>query len=163
MRGCRIAWFTFPCPQWTSCMFRIPNTFCELANVACYAVRTLAYIALEVVKVFVRIPMLVLDATKVALSIAQIVVVKAKVVLWVAEGILEAAKMGLEVVKFGLEVAKAAIGTVKFIVRAALYVFDLMASGLQNLIDVTNCGFEIQLSITDKAFFDVSCDINALA
>jgi hypothetical protein len=163
MRRCRIAWFTFPCPQWTSCMFRIPNTFCELANVACYAVRTLAYIALEVVKVFVRIPMLVLDATKVALSIAQIVVVKAKVFLWVAEGILEAAKMGLEVVKFGLEVAKAAIGTVKFIVRAALYVFDLMASGLQNLIDVTNCGFEIQLSITDKAFFDVSCDINAFS
>jgi hypothetical protein len=42
-------------------------------------------------------------------------------------------------------------------------VFDLMVSGLQNIIDVKNCGFEIQMSTTDKAFFDVSCDIKAFS
>jgi hypothetical protein len=95
----------------------------------------------------------------VALSIAQRVVDNARVILRAAQGILEDAKAGLEVAKLSLEVAKGAIETIKFIVRAALYVFDLMVSGLQNIIDVKNCGFEVQMSTTDKAFFDVSCDI----
>ena len=154
-------WVKYSCPKWTGCRYRIPDILCEVANAACRAVRYLAYNALEIVKVFVRLPMLLYEAAMLALSIVQRVVDNARFILWVAQGILEVAKAGLEVAKLSLEVAKGAIETVKFIVGAALYVFDLLVSALQNIIDVKNCGFEIQMSTTDKAFFDVSCDIKA--
>jgi hypothetical protein len=121
----------------------------------------LAYVALEAAKIFVRAPMLIFDLAKVALSVAQVVVDKSRVVLRVAEGLLEVAKFGLGVVKGGLEIAKGVIEAVKFTVRAALYVFNFLASGLQKLIDVRNCGFEMEMSTTDRDFFDVSCDVQA--
>ena len=160
---CKRGWIKYPCSSWNGCSYRIPNKPCEMKNAACKAVRDLAYNALENVKVFVRLPIMLYDAAEVALSIAQIVVDNARVILGAAQGTLEVAKAGLEVAKLSLEVAKGAIETVKFNVRAALYVFDLMVSDLQNIIDVKNCGFEIQMSTTDKAFFDVSCDIKAFS
>jgi hypothetical protein len=134
-----------------------------VVNAACRVVRGLAYTALEIMKVTVRLPMLLYDAAMFTLSVAQRVVDSARLVLWVAQGILEVVKAGLEVVKLSLEVAKSAIEMVKFIVGAALYVFDLLVSGLQTIIDVKNCGFEIQMSTSDKGFFDVSCDIKAFS
>lgn len=60
-----------------------------------------------------------------------------------------------------MEVAKAAIDKVKFTVKAGLYVFNLLVLGMQQLIDVKNCGFEIEMSTHDKALFEVSCKVNA--
>lgn len=127
----------------------------------CRAIRAIAFLALEAIKIFVRIPMIVLDAANAVLDVAQFVVDKARIVLYVAEGILEVAKLGLEAVKGGLEIAKGVIEVVKFIVKAALYVFEMFVQGIQNLIDVKNCKFEIQLSAKDKTLFEVGCEVNA--
>ncbi|VDI64211.1 Hypothetical predicted protein [Mytilus galloprovincialis] len=159
----RIGWvrFSYPCCGWTRCMFKVPNFFCEFANMVCRGIRYIAYLALEAAKIFVRIPMMILDAAKVALTIAQIAVDKARVVLYIAEGVLEVAKIGLEVAKGGLEIAKGAIEVIKYTVKAALYVFELIVQGIQQLIDIRNCGFEIELSTQDKALFQVGCDVKA--
>ncbi|XP_071163252.1 uncharacterized protein [Mytilus edulis] len=161
-RICKKGWFRYPCLRTTSCMFRIPNIACIIANVACRAVRAVAYVALEAAKIFVRVPMLALDIAKSAVSVAQFVVDKSRVVLVLAEGVLEVVKLGLETAKVVLEVAKAGIDAVKFIVGAALHVFDLIVKyGLQSLLDVRNCRFEFQLSTEDKAAFEVSCELQA--
>lgn len=161
-RICKKGWFRYPCVRTTSCMFRIPNIACTISNAACGAVRAIAYVALEVAKVFVRVPMLALDVAKSVVSFAQFVVDKSRVVLLLAEGVLEVAKFGLKTAKVVLEVAKARIDAVKFIVGAALHVFDLVVKyGLQSLFDVRNCRFEIKLSTEDKAFFNVSCEVQA--
>ncbi|CAC5419911.1 unnamed protein product [Mytilus coruscus] len=152
---------SYPCCGWTSCMFKVPNTFCEYANLVCRGIRFIAYLALEAARIFVRIPMMILEAAKVALTIAQIAVDKARVVLYIAEGILEVAQIGLEVAKGGLEIAKGAIEVIQYTVKAALYVFELIVQGIQQLIDVKNCGFEIELSTQDKALFQVGCDVKA--
>ncbi|XP_052081717.1 uncharacterized protein LOC127719541 isoform X3 [Mytilus californianus] len=154
-------WIRYPCFKYTSCMFKVPNLLCEAANLFCRGVRALAYIALEAAKILVRVPMIIFETVKAALTIAQNVVDNARVVLYVAEGILEVAKFGLEAAKGGLEVAKGAIEAVKFTVKAGLYVFDLIVLGIQQLIDVKNCGFEIEMSTHDKALFEVSCEVKA--
>ncbi|CAC5378020.1 unnamed protein product [Mytilus coruscus] len=161
-RICKKGWFRYPCFRTTSCMFRIPNIACIIANVACRAVRAVAYVALEAAKLFVRVPMLALDVAKSAVSVAQFVVDKSRVVLVLAKGVLEVAKLGLETAKAVLEVAKAGIDAVKFIVGAALHVFDLIVKyGLQSLLDVRNCRFDFKLSTEDKAAFEVSCELQA--
>ncbi|CAC5355727.1 EGF-containing fibulin-like extracellular matrix protein 1,Fibrillin-1,Fibulin-1,Fibulin-2,Mucin-like protein,Fibrillin-2,Matrilin-3 [Mytilus coruscus] len=159
----RSGWFriSYPCCGWTRCMFKVPNTFCETTNFFCRRIRTFAYLALEAAKIFVKIPMMILEAAKVALTIAQIAVDKARVVLGIAEGILEVAKIGLEVANGGLEIAKGAIEVIKYTVKAALYVFELIVHGIQQLIDVKNCGFEMKLSTQDKALFQVGCEVKA--
>ncbi|VDI61539.1 Hypothetical predicted protein [Mytilus galloprovincialis] len=159
---CGGGWFKYPCFKWSNCLFRIPDALCHLANIACNAVRVIAYVALEAAKIFVRIPMLALDAAKALVSVAQFVVDKSRVTLLLAEGVLELAKVGLEVVKGALEVAKIGLETIKFILGAALHVFDLIIRyGVQSLIDVKKCRFDLELSTSDKAIFDVSCQIKA--
>ncbi|CAG2207561.1 unnamed protein product [Mytilus edulis] len=164
VRWCKSGWLhiPYPCFRTTSCMFRLPNVACVIANVACRAVRAVAYVALEAVKLFVRVPMLAFDVAKSAVSLAQFVVDKSRVVLVFAEGVLEVAKVGFETAKVVLEVAKAGIDAVKFIVGAALHVYDLIVKyGLQSLLDVRNCRFEVELSTEDKAAFEVSCELQA--
>ncbi|CAC5403143.1 unnamed protein product [Mytilus coruscus] len=159
---CKKGWFRYPCIRTTRCMFRIPNIACGIANVACRAVRAVAYVALEAAKLFVRVPILALDAAKAAVTVAQLVVDKSRVVLVLAEGVLDVAKLGLETAKGILEVAKAGVEAVKFIVGAELHVFDLIVRyGLQSLLDVRNCKFDLELSTEDKAVFDVSCELQA--
>lgn len=142
-------------------MIQIPDVLCEMQNLICRAVRAIAYVALEIAQVAVRVAMLAFDAAKFVVTVAQLAVDKAKLVLIAAQGLLEIAKTGLEVAKVGLELATVAIEAVKFTVKAALYVFELLVSGIQNLIDVRNCGFEIQMSAKDRSFFEVSCDVKA--
>jgi hypothetical protein len=49
-----------------------------------------------------------------------------------------------------------------FLVGAALHVFELIIKyGLQRILDVKNCQFEIQLTTSDKLAFEVSCEVNA--
>ena len=166
---CRICWkkvlfvkVPLPCCHFTSCMISFPNPLCVLANAGCYIVRGIAYAALEVAKVFVRVPMLALDAAKLVVSTAQFVVDKSRVVLKVAEGALEVAKLGLEAVKLGLELAKQALEGLKVIIGAAAKVLDFVVRiGLQSIIDIRNCGFLVKLSTVDIAVFDVSCEFNA--
>ncbi|VDH99149.1 Hypothetical predicted protein [Mytilus galloprovincialis] len=160
----RNRWFGtsyYPCWERIHCMFKVPDSFCETANFFCRNVRDIGYSALETAKIFVRLPMKIMDAAKVALTIAQLTVNTARGVLYTAEGVLEVAKRGLEVAKGGLEIAKGAIEAIKYTVKAALYVFELIVQGIQQLIDVRNCGFEIELSTQDKALFQVGCDVKA--
>ena len=162
---CEIHWkliFPIPSCHLTSCMISFPDPVCVLANAGCYVVRGIAFAALEVAKVFVRVPMLALDAAKLAVSAAQFVVDKSRVVLKVAEGALEVAKLGLGTVKFGLELAKQALEGLKVIIGAAARVLDFVVRiGLQSIIDIRNCGFLVKLSTVDIAVFDVSCEVNA--
>ncbi|VDI25327.1 Hypothetical predicted protein [Mytilus galloprovincialis] len=156
---CGCGWI--PCCSWTRCMTRVPDLSCEAANVVCSAVRAVAYTALEAVKIFVRIPMVAFDVAKAVLTGAQVVVDKARIVLDVAVALLEVAKTGLEMAEVGLEIAKGAIELLKVTLSAALHVFDYLVLGIQQIIDVKNCGFEIEMSIKDKAFFEMSCEVKA--
>ena len=162
VKMCKKVWVKYPCVRWSGCMFRVPNLVCELANVACRVVRGLAYVVLEAAKLFVRLPILALDAAKALVSGVQLVVDKSRVVLKLAEGILEVVKLGLDVAKGTIEIAKTAVKGVKFLVGAALHVFELIIKyGLQSILDVKNCQFQIQLTTSDKLAFEVSCEVNA--
>ncbi|CAG2199971.1 unnamed protein product [Mytilus edulis] len=105
--------------------------------------------------------MLAFDSAKAVLTGAQIVVDKARIFLDVAVNFLEVTKNGLQMAKVGLEVAKGAIDLLKVTLSAALHVFDFLVLDLQKAIDVKNCGFEIEMSIWDKALFEIGCDVKA--
>ncbi|XP_053380098.1 uncharacterized protein LOC128548733 [Mercenaria mercenaria] len=158
-------WFIkvpYPCCRLTSCMIRFPDPLCVIANIACMILRAAVYILLEIAKIFVRVAMLAFDVAKAAVTAAHFVVDMSRVVLVVAEGILELAKTGLEVAKSILEVAKVALEGVKLVIGAAAKVLEFVIEyGLKNIIDVRNCGFNIELSTQDLPAFEVSCEVNA--
>lgn len=155
-------WCTWrPCCKWDRCAFKIRDVICEGKNFFCWAIRAIAYTALEVAKIFVKLPMIAYDAAKVILTVAQIVVDKARIVLDVAVALLEVTKIGLEVAKVGLEIAKGAIELLKVTLSAALHIFDFLVLGIQQVIDVKNCGFQIEISTNDKALFEMGCEVKA--
>jgi hypothetical protein len=142
-------------------MVRIPDLLCLSANAICAILRGLAYAALEVAKIFVRLPMLAFDIAKTSLSFAQIIVDKSRVVLTVAEGILELAKVGLEFAKGVLEAAKWALEGVKMAIGAAATVLEFVVEyGMKTIIDVRNCGFNVEISTKDLPVFAVFCEVN---
>ncbi|WAR28399.1 LOW QUALITY PROTEIN: VGFR2-like protein, partial [Mya arenaria] len=151
----------YPCCKFTSCMISFPDPICLALNLLCRAVRAIAFLALEAAKVFARIPMLALDAAKVIVSAAQFIVDKSRVVLDIAIAALDLAKLGLEATKGILEGAKLALEAVKQVVKLGVAALNLIIKyGLESIIDVQNCGFEVTLSSHDKAVFDVHCDVN---
>ncbi|XP_064613092.1 uncharacterized protein LOC135476878 [Liolophura sinensis] len=160
-KKCKVGWVKIPCPRWTSCMIKIPNPLCVAANLACRALRGVAFLALEAAKLFVRAPMLALDIAKGLLSAAQVIVDKARIVLEVAKLALDGAKLLLEGVKGLLSAANATLEGVKFAVRAVSYAINFIVKyGLQSIIDIGNCGFEIELSTRDLFEFEIFCDVN---
>ncbi|XP_052229074.1 uncharacterized protein LOC127843250 [Dreissena polymorpha] len=61
-----------------------------------------------------------------------------------------------------LDVAKSALEAVKRVIKQGLVSLHFVSRyGLQTLIDVRNCHFEIQLSTSDLSIFDVKCEVNA--
>lgn len=151
----------YPCCSFTRCMIRFPNPICEISNIACRILRGIAYAVLEAAKIFVRLPMIAFDIAEAALTLAQFVVDKSRVMLIVAEGIFELAKTQLEFVKGVLEVAKDVLEAVKFVVKVAVKILVLIIEyGLKNIIDVRDCGFDIELSTTNLPVFDVFCEVN---
>ncbi|KAH3832751.1 hypothetical protein DPMN_106046 [Dreissena polymorpha] len=158
-------WFVripYPCCSFTSCMFSFPDPICVLINAGCRVLRGLAYLALEVAQLALRVPMIILDAAKVAVSVAQVVLDKSRVVLEIAKVALDMAKIALEGVKLVLEAAKFALEAVKAVVKLGFMALNFVLKyGLQSLIDVRNCRFEIELSTSDLPIFDVQCEVNA--
>ncbi|XP_060569041.1 uncharacterized protein LOC132727520 [Ruditapes philippinarum] len=151
----------FPCCRFTNCMLSFPDPFCVLYNLGCMAIRSIAYIALEAAKFFVRIPMAALDAAKLLVSAAQFAVDKSRVVLDIAVGALELAQIGLEASKFVLEGAKLALEAVKQVVNWGIKVINFIIEyGIQSIIDVKNCGFGIKFSTKQATVFHVECYIN---
>ncbi|XP_060560681.1 uncharacterized protein LOC132720542 isoform X1 [Ruditapes philippinarum] len=165
-RICRkkVGWvkIPYPCCRFTSCMIKVPDPICVAANLACRVIRGAAYLALEAAKIFVRVPMLAFDVAKAAVSVAQFVVDKSRVVLDVAVGLLDVAKLGLEFSKGVLEAAKAVLEGVKIAIGVAAKILEFVIDfGLKNLLDVRNCGFNVELSTHDLPVFDIFCDVNA--
>ncbi|KAK3102630.1 hypothetical protein FSP39_012769 [Pinctada imbricata] len=159
----KVGWakIPYPCCRFTSCMIRFPDPICVAANLACRVVRGIAYAALEAAKLFVRAPMAALDIAKGAVSVTQFAVDKSRVVLKVAEGVLEVAKLGLEGAKATLRIARGALEAIKIAIGAAAKILEFVISfGLQSLVDVKNCGFDVQLSTVDLPAFEVGCDVN---
>ena len=151
----------YPCCHFTSCMISFPNPICAAKNLACRAIRGVAYAALEAAKLFVRVPMLALDAAKLAVSVAEIVVDKSRVVLDIAIAAIDVAKLGLEGAKGVLEAAKLGIEAVKQVLKLGFKVLDMIIDyGLKSLVDLKNCQFDIQISTKDLPVFAVSCQIN---
>ena len=164
LRICR-GWFgiRYPCLKWTSCMISIPNLVCVAKNILCKLVRGVAYLALEAAKIFIRIPMLAIDVAKGTVTVAQFVVDKSRVVLEIAKIAIDLAILGLEGAKGILELAKRALEGVKLVVRYGLMALNyIIMYGIQSIIDIRNCGFEITVSTHDETVFDVHCEVNAL-
>ncbi|XP_060574162.1 uncharacterized protein LOC132731881, partial [Ruditapes philippinarum] len=161
-RTCRKGWLSYRCLTYTSCMIKVPDPICVGANVACRVIRKAAYLALEAAKLFVRVPMFAFDVAKAAVSASQFVVDKSRVVLDVAVGLLDVAKLGLEFSKGVLEAAKAVLEGVKVAIGVAAKIYEFVIDfGLKILLDVRNCGFNVELSTHDLSVFDISCDVNA--
>lgn len=155
--------FPYPCCHFTSCMFSFPNPICVAKNLACRAIRGVAYLALEAAKLFVRAPMLALDVAKAAVSVAQVVVDKSRVVLDIAIAAVDLAQLGLEGAKGVLELAKVTLEGVKQVMKLGFKIVDLILKyGLQSLIDVKNCSFDIEMSTRSLPVFEVGCEVNAL-
>ena len=161
---CKTRWFgwlPYPRCSTTSCMFSIPNPICVLRNIGCRAIRAIAYGALEAAKWLVKAPMLALDAAKVAVSVAQVVVDKSRVVLDIAVGALDLAKVGLEGAKYTFRGASLVLEGVKKVVQIGVKVVNfILKYGVQSLIDVKNCNFDIVISTKNLPVFAVGCDIN---
>ncbi|WAR28412.1 SCUB1-like protein, partial [Mya arenaria] len=154
--------FPYPCCKVTTCMISFPDPICLRLNLLCRAARGIAYLALKAAKVFIRKPMLAFDTAKAAVSAAQFTVDKSMVVLDIAVDALDLAEQGLEATKGTLEGAKLALESVKQVVKLGVAALNFIIEyGLESIIDVQNCGFEVTLSLNDKANFDVQCEVNA--
>ena len=162
LKWCRSGWFGYPCLRFTSCMISFPDPICVLANILCAAIRVIAFAALELVKIFVRIPIIALDVAKAVVSVTRFAVDKSRIVLTLAEGVLELGVLALEASKGVLELAKLAVEAVRIAIKAAAKVLEFVIQfGLKSLLDVRNCGFKIEVSTSDLPVFDVFCDVNA--
>lgn len=160
----KIGWvkIPYPCCKFTKCMISFPNPLCVAANVLCRILRAAAYAALEIAKFLVKAPMVALDLAKAAVSAAQFVVDKARIVLDIAIAALDLAKLGLEAAKKTLDIAKAALEAVKKVVQLGFKALQFIIQfGIQSIIDVRNCGFEVQISTHDLSVFDIHCEVNA--
>lgn len=159
-------WFVkipYPCCSFTTCMFSFPDPICVAINLGCYALRGIAYAALEAAKLFVKAPMVVLDAAKLAVTGAQFIVDKSRVVLDIAVAAMDLAQVGLEGSKTVLEGAKYALEGVKKVVKWGLKALDYVIQyGIQAILDVRNCGFELKLTTGDESVFDIHCEVNVL-
>ena len=151
----------YPCCHFTNCMISFPDPLCIAANLVCRGIRALAFVVLEAAKIFVKAPMLALDVAKTAVSVAQVIVDKSRVVLKLAEAVFEIAILGLEVAKATFELAKQSLEAVKIVVGAAVKVLEFVIDyGLKNILNVRNCGFNIQISTSDLPVFEVFCEVN---
>ncbi|XP_052767953.1 uncharacterized protein LOC128208430 [Mya arenaria] len=161
------AWFAripYPCCHFNDCMISFPDPICVALNLACNALRGIAYLALEIAQGVLRLAMIALDAAKRAVSSAQFLVDKSRTLLDIAEDALSLAQVGLEGAKVVLEGEKVALKAVKQVVKYGVMALNnILQHGIQNIFDVRNCGFEIELSTKDLHIFDVHCNINAFA
>lgn len=97
--------------------------------------------------------MSVFDFAKAAVSVAEYALNASQIVLYLAEGGLKVAKLGLDTASMSLVTEKSAIDFIKYLLDNALYVFEqIVRYGLQSLIAVRNCRFEVQLSAIDRTF-----------
>ena len=155
-------WISYPCCDFTSCMISFPDPLCVVQNLLCKGVRLLAFAALEAAKLVFKGAMAVVDAAKMAVGVAQYVVDKSRVVVHLAERVVDVAIFGLEGAKSILERAKIALEAVKFAIGTAVHVFELVLDyGVKSIVDVRNCGFNVELGLADLRVFDVFCDVNA--
>ncbi|KAL4223228.1 Immunoglobulin C-2 Type [Mactra antiquata] len=154
---------TIPKPKFDKCMIKLPRVTCVIANTACKAVRAAAYIALKGAKIFVKALMVPFDAAKVALSVAQIIVDKSRVSLKVAEAIMTLAQKGFDVAKGVFRAAELALEAVKKATMVAQRIIEISLNTIsKHVLDVRNCGFNIEISTKDLPVFDVYCEVNAL-
>ncbi|XP_053380564.1 uncharacterized protein LOC123547114 [Mercenaria mercenaria] len=157
-------WFArvyYPCCYFTRCMFRIPDPVCIIRNIACMIIRTIAFAALEAAKIFVRTAMIPFDIANLALTAAEFVLEKSRLSLEIAEHVFDLANAALEMVKISFEMIKVTLEAVKEAVRVAATVAQMIIEhGLQKIVDVRNCGFNVQISDRDLPIFYVYCDIN---
>ncbi|XP_013387299.1 uncharacterized protein LOC106156552 [Lingula anatina] len=161
---CRICsgWIPFPCCQWVPCAIRIPDIGCLIANALCRILRAIAYAALEIAKIAVRIPMIAMDIAKGALQVAQITVKAAKVFLDVAVGFLDLTIYILKGIEWLLEFVKAALEVVKFILRGITLAFEyFIRYGIASILDIKRCGFGVEINARDFFLLTVSCEFNA--
>lgn len=152
----------YPCLRFTSCMISFPNPLCVAANILCRILRAAAFAVLQLAKVIVRGLMIALDMAKVAVTAAQFVVDKARIVLDIAETALDIAILRLDTAKQALDIAKVALEAIKQVVHLGLKALQFVVQyGVQSIIDVRNCGFEVKLSTHDLSVFDIHCEVNA--
>ncbi|WAR07418.1 MATN2-like protein [Mya arenaria] len=153
---------SYPCCKFTSCKTSHLDPICVGNNVLCRTFRAAAYSALENAKGGFHIALLAFDAAKEVVSAAQISVDRSRVVLDIAIASLDSAKLGLKAAESLLDEAKKALEAVKQVVKLGVSALDfVMKYGIENIIDVRNCGFQVTLSTHDITVFDVHCDVNA--
>ncbi|CAH1781847.1 unnamed protein product [Owenia fusiformis] len=140
---------------------KLPNIPCYILNGICYAIRAVAYLALEVAKIFVRVVIVAFDVAKLALRAAQWLVDKAKYVLDVAKLAIDMANVVLEAAKIPFRIAEGALEVLRYALRAAVYIANLVIEyGLKSLIDFKRCGFTVEINDVDIFIFDIHCDVN---
>lgn len=142
--GCCRKWWgaCIGCPTWNSCCWRAPNLICEAGNLACKALRGIAYVALELAKKIVDGSRWTLDVAKGFLKAAEVIVDNNRWPLDAAIGILEGVKF---TVHAGLEAAK-------FIVRL----------GLGGIISIRKIEFDVKIGLVTEGHFMGSIQISFL-
>ena len=143
-------------------MLAVPDYDCEAANNLCRKIRKTAYAVLERKMIYIRIPMLALDNAIADVSVVKFRVHKSRVFLDIANNAVDLAAFEVESAKGVLEIAKRALEDIKLVVRYGIMALNyIIMYGMQSIIHVRNCGFDVTLSTRDETVFDFHCDVNA--
>ncbi|KAH3801285.1 hypothetical protein DPMN_154933 [Dreissena polymorpha] len=152
---------SYPCTQWSGCIYSFSDPVCIAENLACSVIRAPAVLVLEGAELLLRVPMLLFDLAKAAVSVAQVVVDKSRVVLLAAENLLEIAKISMDATSAVLESAKQALEALNFVLRLGVAAINyIIENGIDAIVEIRNCGFETAIRTKDVGIFDIFCEIN---
>lgn len=150
-------------PVPTSCMVRVPDPVCVVANAACQLLHTAARAALKLAQAALRIPMAALELAQGVLTVAQGVVNAAKSVLDLAKGALTLAQETLKGLRKLLDGAIAALELVKVTLKFGLQLLNtLVTFAIKDLFNVRHIDFEVEVSTRNPIAISISMDLTIL-
>ena len=131
-----------PCIRWSSCCFRIPDPVCVLHNTWC---------AIKRIDLLIEIAI-----AETALSVAQIALV-------VAEGLLQGFQLVVDQARFVLDAAIAILEAIKQTLAVGLAALEAITKFLlTGIINITEIGFDVQISAFSHGSISVSIDVSFL-
>ncbi|KAL4233097.1 epidermal growth factor-activated receptor [Mactra antiquata] len=145
------------------CYIRIPDDKCNVANELCKQLREEAYANLNEVDRMVKEVMLEYEDATSNYSFAKLELKRTRELYAAAQDRLKWAHIGFDLADSNVKTAMEYFNNIKKDAKVEEQTLQLISEkGLENLLDVRDCTFEIEIAIADVSVFNVSCEVDAL-
>ncbi|KAL4233095.1 signal peptide protein [Mactra antiquata] len=145
------------------CYTYIPDEKCTIANDFCRQVREKAFENLKQIDTMVKEVMLEYEDATRNCSNAEWEKIRARELYTAAKDRLQWAHIGFDLADNNVKTAMEYLNNIKEDAKVEEQTLQLISKkGIENLLNVRDCTFEIEITTTDVSLFYVSCEVNAL-